>query len=145
MAKKPRRPVPRPDEVTGRFWEACATRRRLEFQQCAACGHRWLPPSVVCPRCWTGEPAWVAAGGAGKVVSYAVYRRAYHPAFADLLPYVVAVVELEEGPRLVTNLVGVAPGECWVDMPVRLDFLEIEGATLPVFRPAGADAVGARG
>jgi len=129
------RPVPRPDDVTRPFWEACQ-RRELRFQQCAGCGHRWLPASVVCPRCWAEEAEWVLARGEGTVFSFAVYHRAYHPAFRPLVPYVVAVIELAEGPRLVSNVVGVRPEDVRVGIPVRLEFQDVEGVALPVFRPA---------
>ncbi|MBI4514347.1 MAG: OB-fold domain-containing protein [Deltaproteobacteria bacterium] len=133
------RPVPQSDAVIRPFWEACA-RHSLCFQQCAACGHRWLPASVVCPRCWAAGAEWRQARGEGSVFSFAVYHRAYHPAFEPLLPYIVAVIELAEGPRLVSNIVGSAPGEVRVGAPVRLEFLDIGDAALPVFRlaPQGA-------
>ncbi|MFQ5666119.1 MAG: Zn-ribbon domain-containing OB-fold protein [Candidatus Binatia bacterium] len=129
------RPVPQPDDVTRPFWDACA-RRMLCFQQCATCGYRWLPASVLCPRCWAADTQWVQSGGSGTVFSYAVYHRAYHPAFKPLLPYAAAVVELSEGPRLVTNVVGAAPQDIRVGMPVQLEFIEVEQSVLPVFRPA---------
>lgn len=130
-----RRPLPQPDELTRPFWEACA-RRELRFQQCVACGHRWLPATGVCPRCWNAEAEWVRASGDGTVFSFAVYHRAYHPAFKALLPYVVAVIELAEGPRLVSNIIGAAADRIRVGMPVYLDFLDVDGAALPVFRLA---------
>lgn len=132
-------PSPQPDAVTQPFWDTCA-RRQLCFQECAGCGHRWLPPSVLCPRCWGGNTRWVPARGEGVVFSFAVYHRAYHPAFRSRLPYVVAVIELSEGPRLVSNVIGIAPAEIRVDMPVRLDFEDEGGVMLPVFRPAGVPA-----
>ncbi len=128
------RPLPAPDEVTRPFWSACAE-HRLCFQQCRACGYRWLPASVVCPRCWAGECDWVPSEGEGTVFSLAVYHRAYHPAFQALLPYVVAVIELAEGPRLVSNLVGVQPQDVSVGMAVRLEFLDLDDRALPLFRP----------
>ena len=130
------RPLPQPDDVTRPFWEAC-TRRTLCFQQCPACGHRWLPASAVCPRCWAAHTEWIPARGGGTVFSFAVYHRAYHPAFTPLLPYVVGVIELAEGPRLVSNIVGAAPQDIRVGMPVLLEFLAIEEVALPVFRLAG--------
>jgi len=129
-----RRRVPDPDDVTRPFWEACA-RRELVYQRCTGCAHRWLPASVVCPRCWSESPRWIRARGDATVFSYAVYHRAYHPAFKSLVPYVVAVIELGEGPRLVSNVVGIHPRDVGVGMPVRLDFQEVEGGLLPVFRP----------
>jgi len=69
-----------------------------------------------------------------------VYHRAYHPAFEPLLPYVVAVIELEEGPRLVSNIVGIPPQEIQVGMPVHVEFLAAGDTALPVFRPVAGGA-----
>jgi len=132
------RPLPHPDEVTRPFWDACA-RRVLCFQQCDACAHRWLPASVVCPRCWSDATTWVEASGRGTVFSFAVYHRAYHPAFKALLPYVVALIELAEGPRLISNVVGVAPERINVGMAVRLSFDDSGEMALPVFHPAAEE------
>jgi uncharacterized OB-fold protein len=79
----------------------------------------------------------MASAGEGTVVTFAVYHRSYHPAFRPLVPYVVAVVELAEGPRLVSNIVGVAPERVRVGMPVRVEFQSVGEAALPVFRPVG--------
>lgn len=80
---------------------------RLTFQRCSACRNAWLPPRDACPRCLSPEWAWEDGRGSGRLVSWVVYHRAYHPAFADRLPYNVALVELDEGPRLITNVVDV--------------------------------------
>jgi len=131
------RPLPRPDELSRPFWQGCA-RSELLFQQCARCAHRWLPASVVCPRCWSADVQWQPARGLGTVFSFAVYHRAYHPAFRSALPYTVAVIELEEGPRLVCNVVGIAPERVAIGMRVRVEFAPTGDAdipALPVFRP----------
>ena len=94
---------------------------RLTFQRCGACGNAWLPPRDACPRCLAAEWDWEEASGRARVVSWVVYHRAYHPAFADRVPYNVAVAELEEGPRLITNVVDVEGGEgLAIDLPVTL-------------------------
>lgn len=87
------------------YWSALAQGRHL-FQRCAACANAWLPPRTECPRCWSPEWRWQEASGAGRVVSWVVYHTAFDKRFQDRLPYNVAVVELAEGPRLVTNLIG---------------------------------------
>lgn len=133
-----RRRAPDSDDVTRPFWEACG-RRELVYQRCAGCAHCWLPASVVCPRCWGVNPEWVQARGDATVFSYAVYHRAYHPAFEALVPYVVAVIELGEGPRLISNVVDIPPEAVTVGMTVRLDFQEVEGGLLPVFRPESGE------
>ena len=78
---------------------------RLTFQRCAD-GHAWLPPRDRCPTCLSAAWTWEDASGRARVISWVVYHRAYHPAFADRLPYTLAVVELAEGPRLLTNVHG---------------------------------------
>ncbi len=135
MADTPR-PAPVPDVVTAPFWEGCA-QGELRVQECRACRFRWLPGSVVCPHCWSDAVTWVASAGEGTVVTFAVYRRSYHPAFRLLVPYVVAVVELAEGPRLVSNVDGVAPERVRVGMRVRVTFQPAGDTALPVFRPVG--------
>ena len=84
---------------------------RLTFQRCAACGNAWLPPRDACPSCLLPEWAWEDARGSGRLVSWVVYHRAYRPDFEDRVPYNVALVELDEGPRLITNVVGVDGGD----------------------------------
>ena len=105
----------------------------LSFQRCARCSNAWLPPRDACPGCLSPEWGWEAASGRGRVLSWVVYHRAYHPAFAERVPYNVAVVELDEGPRLVTNILGVEAGEgLEIEMPVALE-AETEG-DVPVAR-----------
>ncbi len=106
---------------------------RLSFQRCAQCSNAWLPPRDACPACLSPEWAWEEASGRARVLSWVVYHRAYHPAFADRLPYNVAVVELDEGPRVVTNIVDIVGGEgLEIEMPVELQ-AETEG-DIPVAR-----------
>jgi uncharacterized OB-fold protein len=91
---------------------------RLEFQRCRACGRAWLPPREACPSCLGAGWDWVAAAGSGRLISWVVYHVAFDAGVADRLPYNVAIVELDEGPRLITNLVG--GGTPSLDAPVRL-------------------------
>ncbi|MGH2947235.1 MAG: Zn-ribbon domain-containing OB-fold protein [Solirubrobacteraceae bacterium] len=106
---------------------------RLTHQRCLLCGYAWLPPGGECPSCLGAEWTWETAAGGGRIVSWVVYHRAYHPAFADRVPYNVAIVELDEGPRLVTNVIGVEGGEgLEIERPVRLH-VEHEGG-VPVAR-----------
>ena len=133
------RPTPTPDAITAPFWEGCR-RHELRIQQCEVCRFRWLPAAVVCPRCWSDTVTWTASAGEGTVVSFAVYHRSYHAAFAPLVPYVVAVVELAEGPRLISNIVDTPPERIAVGAPVRVEWAPVGEAVLPVFRPAGGSA-----
>jgi hypothetical protein len=124
--------LPEAGPLLGAYRDALAE-GTLSFQRCARCANAWLPPRDACPACLSPEWAWEAASGRGRVLSWVVYHRAYHPAFADRLPYNVAVVELDEGPRLVTNIVDVEGGEgLRIEMPVELQ-AEREG-DVPVAR-----------
>lgn len=92
----------------------------LRFQRCAECSHAWLPPREQCPRCLEASWTWEVASGRGRVISWVVYHRAFHEAFADRLPYNVALIELDEGPRLLSNLIDGPPAnQPRIDQPVR--------------------------
>jgi uncharacterized OB-fold protein len=96
---------PRPDlsdPIGAAYWEALDA-GELRFQRCRTCATPWLPPMSACPVCLSEDWAWERASGAGTVVASTVFHRAYHPAFADRLPYSVSLVELDEGPRLLSN------------------------------------------
>ena len=109
MAEKAyRKPLPRIDEESRGFWEALA-RHELYFQRCRSCGTQRFYPRAVCPVCLSDAVEWVRASGRGTVYSFVVY---HHPPVPYLeMPYVVALIELEEGTRLVSNVVGVAPSQ----------------------------------
>jgi uncharacterized protein len=93
---------------------------RLSFQRCGECENAWLPPRDACPRCLSPHWQWEDASGAAKVVSWVVYHRVFHPAFADRVPYNVVVAELAEGPRLISNVVGIDGGDgLAIDAPLR--------------------------
>ncbi len=125
-------PLPNPDVLTQPFWEACRE-RRLQVSACEECNHLFLPPGPCCPRCWSTRQTPRVVSGEGRVYSFALYRRTYHPAIPE--PYVVALIELDEGPRLISNVVGCAPEEVRVDMRVRVRFEDVDGFTLPRFEP----------
>jgi len=94
---------------------------RLKFQSCS-CGHKWLPPRAECPSCLNTDWQWVEAEGTGKLISWVVYHVAYHASLNDRLPYNVALVELDEGPRLITNILDASDGRGLSgDAPVVLD------------------------
>jgi hypothetical protein len=134
MAYKKPLPVIGPDTET--FWEGCR-KHELRVQACGDCGHLRLPLSFLCPRCLSQKADWVKASGRGTVYSYAVYHVAADPAFKEDLPYVVALVELEEGPHLMTNIVGCKPGDVSCGMAVEVLWDDVtETVSLPKFRPA---------
>ncbi|OWU84616.1 hypothetical protein ATO6_13210 [Oceanicola sp. 22II-s10i] len=118
----------------GDFW-AALDEGQLKFQRCRACGHAQLPAREECVNCLEADLEWEAAGGEAKLISWVVYHRAFHDAFKDDVPYNVAVVELAEGPRLMSNILA-ETSALKIDMPLTLDYGEKFGQTIPQFRPA---------
>ena len=112
------KPLPAPSPVSQPFWEGLRE-RELRIQRCADCGRHVFYPRSVCPHCLSEELAWVNASGRGTLYSYTIVRRAMNPAFQADVPYVFAIVELEEGPRVTTNIVNCDLGSLRVDMPVK--------------------------
>jgi len=139
MSEKIEPPLPEPDALTRYFWEAC-NEGRLEVSACAQCGHLFLPPGPRCPECWCADPVARPTSGFGHVWSFVIYRRTYHPGMPA--PYVVALVELAEGPRMISNIVGCAPEEVEIGMPVELRFEGAGEYRLPRFVPRGLDPAG---
>jgi len=99
------KPLPRIDTLTKPFWDA-ARENRLVVQHCTACGDTHFPPSPVCPNCLSLDQVWQDASGRGTLQSWIDFHRAYWSGFRDNLPYRVCLVQLDEGPLLVSNLVG---------------------------------------
>ena len=99
-------PLPAVTEENKPFWDSCK-QNVLKLQKCSSCVEFRYPASVICPKCSSMEFSWEAVSGRGSIFSFVTYRRLYHKAFASLLPYSVAVIELDEGPRMVSRLVGV--------------------------------------
>jgi hypothetical protein len=130
-----KRPLPRVDEETRGYWEACA-RHELYVQRCRQCRAWRFPPRAVCPSCLSSAVDWVRAGGRGTIYSFTVTHQNQAPGFRERLPYVLAVVELEEGVRMMTNVVGCAPETVRIGMPVELHWEDVTpDVTLPLFRP----------
>lgn len=129
------KPLPVPSPLSEPFWSACR-RHELQVQRCRACGALRFPPALLCPECLSADCEWQRMSGRGKVFSFVVYRRLYNPAFEADLPYTVAVVELEEGARILSNVVGVPPEQVTCGMPVEVVFEDVTPeVTLPKFRP----------
>ncbi len=128
------RPLPEVTPLTAPFWEALR-RRRLVLQRCHQCGRLRFPPEYGCFYCGCLDYEWVEVSGKAVLYTWTVTYRPHLPFFAQRLPWPVAVVQLEEGPRMVTNLVDVAPQEYRIGLPLQADFLDVEeGVTLVVFR-----------
>ncbi|MFN0090229.1 MAG: Zn-ribbon domain-containing OB-fold protein [Acidimicrobiales bacterium] len=131
------KPLPSLSNLNRPFYEGLKE-RRLTLQRCLACREIWYPPGPFCPACWSRDIEWAELSGRGKVTSWVVFHQAYYRSFEADLPYNVAEVELEEGPRLLTNLVGVANDEIRLGMPVEIVYDDVTDAiTLAKFRPAG--------
>jgi uncharacterized protein len=123
------KPVPLADEHSAAYWDA-ARDGRLLVQRCGRCGTHQFYPRRHCAACLAPEPDWVEATGRGRLHTFSVVRRSANPEFAGDCPYVFAIVELEEGVRLATRIVGAEEGSLRCDMPVRLT---AGGGPLPVF------------
>ncbi len=137
----PSRPVPKPTPETAEFWTG-ARRGELRIQRCRPCAQAYFYPRPFCPRCSSTDVEWFTASGRGRLYSYVINHRP-PPNFRDIAPYVIAVVELEEGPRMMANIIGVepAPEQLPIDLPVEVTWERLnDDVTLPMFRPRGAGA-----
>ena len=130
------RPLPSPAELdTAPFW-AATRERRLTYQTCDACGSIVFYPRRHCTGCVGGNLAWHTASGRGSIYSFSVVRQSYHPFFRELVPYAVAWIDLEEGPRLLSNVVGVDdPGALRIGQAVEVQWEEHEELNIPLFKP----------
>jgi len=131
------RPLPALDDASREFWAAGA-RGELVVQQCGACGHRQFYPRLACTVCGT-TPGWLTCSGRGVVHTFTVIRQNHAKPFRGELPYVVAMIELEEGPRMMGNVVDCAVEEVQIGMPVQVTFEQADEAVgVPFWRPAPA-------
>jgi uncharacterized OB-fold protein len=128
------RPIPQADDESREFYEG-ARRHELMLMRCKNCGAWRLPSRPRCPDCWSTDTEWAKASGRGTLYSFGIMHQKF-PGFADDVPYNYAVVELEEGPRIVTNIVDADAAALRVDMPLVAVFDDVAGdATLVRFRP----------
>ena len=127
----------RVNTVTQPYWDG-VEQGRLMLQYCSDCDVYQHYARPLCAKCPAAEPEWREASGKGVLYSYSVVHRGPSPAFQAIAPYVTAIVELEEGPRMFTNIVDAEPESLRVGEPVRVVFREgPEGLRLPYFTPAG--------
>ena len=130
------RPLPRPTTLSRPFWDGCLDGRLL-VQRCSSCGRCFFIPSAFCPRCLDTAYEWIESSGRGQVVTYTVVWRPPTPAFDP--PYVVAVVRLEEGYEMLTNIVDAEPEAALIGARVRVRFRrESDEIALPYFELAAA-------
>jgi uncharacterized OB-fold protein len=128
-------PLPTITEFNRPYWDALKAGKLL-FRQCVRCGHNHLPARTECPKCLSDDIGWKESAGRGKLISWVVYHTAFHAAFAERLPYTVAIVELDEGARLISNVVGVSDPEALaIDQRLVLTVEDEHGVAVPRFRP----------
>jgi uncharacterized protein len=128
--------LPAADDDTRPYWDA-ARAGRLLVKRCADCGAAHFYPRPFCPRCWSSAVSWEEASGRAVLYTWSVVHNNDLPPFSDRLPYVAAVVDLAEGPRLMTNIVDCDEDQLRVGMPLQVAYREIaEHVTIPVFVPA---------
>jgi uncharacterized protein len=134
----PRFDLPNPDNETLPFWDG-AREGRLVIRRCNACGEAFFYPRPFCPRCWSDDVGWIDASGRATLYTWSIVHVNDLPPFHERVPYVAAIVTLEEGPRMMTNVVGVDFDDLDADMALRVTFRSISDeppVTIPVFEPA---------
>ncbi|KOG36946.1 Zn-ribbon domain-containing OB-fold protein [Streptomyces resistomycificus] len=124
--------LPEADGFTRTYWDAAA-RGRLLLRRCGECGRPHHYPREFCPHCWSEDVDWEPASGRATLYTWSVVHRNDLPPFAERTPYVAAVVDLAEGPRMMTQVVECAPDRLRAGMPLEVTFAD----GVPVFRPGG--------
>ncbi|GAA3582483.1 OB-fold domain-containing protein [Nonomuraea rosea] len=134
------KPAPRPTPETRPFWDGAAA-GELRIQRCQTCERHYFYPRPSCPHCGGDQVEWVRASGRATLYSYVINHRPA-PGFEEEGPYAIAVVELEEGVRMMTNIVGVAntPENLPLDMELRVVFEQRGDVHVPLFEPVGGVA-----
>ncbi|MDY6863190.1 MAG: OB-fold domain-containing protein [Thermodesulfobacteriota bacterium] len=124
------------NQDTKEFWDGCR-RHVLLIQKCKDCEKFRFEPAAICPHCLSSKFRWVKVNGRGKIYSYVVYRQAPQPNWASKVPYVIAIVELEDcGVKMITNIVECAPEEVKIDMNVEVVFEDAtQDISIPRFKP----------
>ena len=139
MAETYSKPVPRPQPESDLYWEK-AKQRELWLRKCNSCGQAYFYPRDISPCCFSRDTGWIQASGRATLYTFGIVHRAPHPGFAGDVPFVTAIVELEEGPRMPTNIVGIeepTPEKLQIGMPLEVTFEDItDEIALPKFRPA---------
>ena len=126
-------PAPVPNADSSPYWNA-ARERRLLLRKCTACGELHFMPRHLCPVCWSDQLEWIESKGTGSVHSFTIIRRAPLPAFAARAPYVLALIDLDEGPRMMANVLGEDALSVRIGDRVKVTFEERgEGAMIPQF------------
>jgi uncharacterized OB-fold protein len=128
------KPKPRPAPESLPYWQA-AREHRLALPKCEDCQKSWFPPSRTCPHCLSTKFSFENVSGKGKIFSFVTFHRVYRPAFTADVPYVVALIELDEGPRLLSNIMGVTHDQVKCEMRVEVVFDDYdEDISIPKFK-----------
>jgi uncharacterized OB-fold protein len=138
MADGYNKPIPIPQPESDNYWEG-AKAGELRLRKCDDCNQAYFYPRNICPDCGNNNTSWITASGKAKIHTFAIVHRPPHPGFMDDIPYVPAIVELEEGPRMATQIVNVEadPSKISIDMEVKVVFESItDEISLPKFEPA---------
>ena len=131
-----KKPLPTISGETRPFWEACR-RGKFLVQSCRSCGEHQFYPRGFCANCWSIDIEWVEASGRGTVWTFTVMYQNRTAGFAEEVPYVLALVELEEGVRMFTNLTQCEPQDVTIGMPVEVTFVQAtDRIYVPYFKPA---------
>lgn len=131
-----RKPLPHIDEESRPWWEA-VQRHELYVQKCRNCGDLRYHPRALCTNCMSSRTEWVRCKGTGKIYTFTVTNQNQAAGFRDSLPYVMAWVEVDEGLKMLTNIVDCAPEQVKIGMPVEAVFDDVTPeVTLVKFRPA---------
>ncbi len=137
-AKKPdaKRPLPNPAEFDTREFWAATKDQKLTYQQCNDCGTVVFHPRRHCTGCLSGALTWKTASGKGTVYTYSVVRQSYHPFFRTKVPYAVAWIDLDEGPRILSNVIGVKDPlkDVKIGQRVQVEWENHEALSVPLFR-----------
>jgi uncharacterized OB-fold protein len=130
-----KKPLPRVDEESRGFWEACR-RHELRIQRCRSCGAFRHHPRAVCPECMSSDTEWVLSTGRGTVYTFTVTYQNQMPGFREELPYVLAYVTLDEDVLMLTNVVGCPADQVRIGMPVEVTFEDVsDELAIPRFKP----------
>ena len=129
------KPLPEMNDGTRAYWDACKE-HRLVLPKCRSCGEIYFFPNDFCPHCLSEDIEWIEASGKGKIHTYSIVERPPSPQFSEDVPYIVAIIELEEGPRMMSNVLEMSHEDIRIDMPVEIVFEDVtESVTIPKFRP----------
>lgn len=132
-----KKPLPTISGESKPYWDACR-QGQLVIQKCDSCNEFQFYPRGICANCWSNDIKWYKASGKGTVWSFTVTYQNRTPGFAEDVPYILALVELEEGVRMFTNILECDPKEAKIGMPVEVTFVRAnDQITIPYFKPAG--------